>query len=130
MTIEAVERLEVLTPQQRDIIDAASSGRLRGDVQAARPDLDFGELPEVELGDGELAAYRVVTDLGGSRETSLIVAPRDPRLQPGRGVAADRDSGVLWSETAGGAEDRPDVAEILVASRLVPFDWDAYWIQG
>jgi hypothetical protein len=29
---------------------------------------------------------------------------------------------VRWSQGAGEAR-----AEILVSSRLVPFDWDAYW---
>lgn len=99
-TIEAVEPLDVLTPQQRDLV--------------------------VELDDVELAAYRVVTDLDGDRETSLIVAPRDPRLQPGTDVAAERDSSVLWSENAGRGIGA-DSAAILVSSRLVPFDWDAYW---
>src|SRR4051794_37565734 len=96
-TIEAVETLDVLTPDQRDLV--------------------------VEADDGELAVYRLLIDLDGSVEMSLIVAPRDPRLQPGMDVAADGQSGVRWS-TGPGEEE---VAEIHVSSRLVPFDWDAYW---
>jgi hypothetical protein len=95
-TLEAVETIDVLTAEQRNLV--------------------------VEPDDVELAVYRVVTDLDGSLEMSLIVAPRDPRLQPGTDVAAEQDSGVRWSQGAGEAR-----AEILVSSRLVPFDWDAYW---
>ena len=125
-TIEAVETLEVLTPQQRDLIELARTGRLRAELEAARPDRDFTEVPEVKLGDVEVAVYRVVTDPDGERETRRIVAPHDPRLQPGTDVAAKRDSRVAWSESAG-LEDCADGAEILLSSRLVPFDWDAYW---
>jgi hypothetical protein len=121
-TIEAVETPDVLTARQRDLIDSARTGRVRADAEAARPDLEFAKGPEVKLGDVELAVYRVVTDSGRSRETSFIVAPRDPRLKPGTDVAPEGGSSVLWSEGPG-----EESTEIHVTSRLVPFDWDAYW---
>jgi hypothetical protein len=65
-TLETVESLDVLTLQQRELIGTAMTGRLRSDLEAARPDLDVGKVP-VELGDVGLAVYRVVTDVGGRK---------------------------------------------------------------
>lgn len=118
--------IDVLTSHQRDLVELARGGQLRADVEAARSDRDFAGIPELNLGDPKLAVYSVVTDLDGEREKRRIVAPHDPRLQPGTDVAAERDSAVVWSEPAS-PDDRAEGAEISVSTRLVPFDWNAYW---